>query len=251
MKKKFLLTISAAALVFSYIKKRNNTPLIGDKAPAFKANSTKGVIDFPKDYLGKWVILFSHPADFTPVCTTEFMTFQNMYYEFREINTELIGLSTDSLSSHIAWLKNIKDKIEYKGLCDLDIDFPLIDDKCLKVSRKYGMIHPNASDTKTVRSVFIIDPKGIIRAILYYPHTTGRNTNEIKRLLIALQSNDEFDAVTPANWRVGEDVIVPPPANSTDAKKYSENDKNLKCLDWFLCFKKLPREVIEEKLTIK
>jgi peroxiredoxin (alkyl hydroperoxide reductase subunit C) len=173
-------------------------PLLGDPAPAFKARTTQGDINFPADYKGKWVILFSHPADFTPVCTTEFMTFAAMTEEFKALNTELVGLSVDSLYAHIAWLRTIQEKIVYKGLKNMEVKFPLIEDIRMDVARLYGMIQPNQSNTQAVRAVFFIDPKGIIRTMLYYPLTTGRNFDEIKRIIIALQKADRDGVATPA-----------------------------------------------------
>lgn len=224
--------------------KRYKMPLLGDKAPSFKAKSTKGNINFPYDYKGSWVVFFSHPADFTPVCTTEFMTFEAMEKEFTELNTKLLGLSVDSIASHIAWLKNIKESINYNGMNNVDVDFPVIDDINGKIAPKYGMIQPKTDDTKTVRAVFIIDPQSIIRAILYYPQSTGRNIDEIKRVLTALQTSDKFEVVTPANWEVGDEVIIPPPANKREAIKRLENMDDINCYDWFLCFKKLPQNNI-------
>jgi len=214
-------------------------PLIGDDAPSFTAVTTQGQINFPEDYKGKWVILFSHPADFTPVCTTEFMTFASMQEEFREMNTELIGLSIDSVFSHIAWLKRIEEKIEYKGMKNLEIKFPVIEDLKMEVAKKYGMIQPKASTTQAVRAVFIIDPEAKIRTILYYPQSTGRNMQEIKRIVTALQKNAAEKVATPANWQPGDDVIIPAP-NSMEAVKerISKPEENMYCLDWFLCFKK-------------
>jgi len=214
-------------------------PLIGDDAPSFIAETTMGTINFPQDYKGKWVILFSHPADFTPVCTTEFMAFATMQDEFRELNTELIGLSIDSLFAHIAWLRTIKEKIEYKGMKNVEVLFPLIEDLKMEVATKYGMIQPNASTTQAVRAVFIIDPKAKIRAILYYPQSTGRNMAEIKRMIIALQKADQDSVATPANWQPGDDVIIPPPGSCGAAKERMESKEEGKyCLDWFLCLKK-------------
>jgi len=158
-------------------------PLIGETAPAFEAHTTQGPISFPKDYAGKWVILFSHPADFTPVCTTEFMTFATMMPEFKQLNCELVGLSIDSHYAHIAWLRTIKEKIKYKNMADVEIIFPVISDVKMEVAKAYGMVQPGASSTEAVRAVFIIDPKAIIRAVLYYPLSNGRNFPEIKRLL--------------------------------------------------------------------
>lgn len=212
-------------------------PLIGDKAPAFKAISTQGEINFPVDYEGKWAILFSHPADFTPVCTTEFMTFASMLDEFKALNTELIGLSVDSLYAHIAWLRKIQE-LEWNGMKNVEVKFPLIEDIKMDVANKYGMIQSNSS-TQAVRAVFIIDPKGIIRTILYYPASTGRNFAEIKRIVVALQKADKEGIATPANWEEGKDVIIPPPGSCGVAKeRMASQDENKYCLDWFLCFKK-------------
>jgi len=216
-------------------------PLIGEKAPSFKALTTQGEIDFPKDYKGKWVILFSHPADFTPVCTTEFMTFATMAEEFKALNTELIGLSIDSHYAHIAWLRTIKEKIEYKGMKNVEVTFPVIADLTMEVAKKFGMIQPKASNTQAVRAVFIIDPEATVRAILYYPMSVGRNMQEIKRLLIALQMSDKYGIATPANWQPGEDVIIPPPGSCGAAKERVEKaGEEYQCLDWFLCLKKCP-----------
>ena len=165
-------------------------PLIGEKAPSFKAKTTQGEIDFPKCFEGKWVIFFSHPADFTPVCTTEFMTFATMQPEFEKRNCKLLGLSIDSIYAHIAWLRTIKEKIQYKDMKNVEVTFPVIEDLKMDVSRAFGMLQPGASSTQAVRAVFIIDPKGIVRAILYYPLSNGRNMDEIMRLLIAMQTSD-------------------------------------------------------------
>jgi len=214
-------------------------PLIGDQAPAFKAKTTQGEINFPEDYKGKWVILFSHPADFTPVCTTEFMTFASMQNDLKKLNTELIGLSIDSIYAHIAWLRTIKEKIEYKGLKNVEVLFPLIEDIKMEVAKKFGMLQPNASTTQAVRAVFIIDPKAVIRTILFYPSSTGRNMEEIKRIIIALQKAEKDGVATPANWQPGEDVIIPPPGSCGLAKDRVEKKEDGKyCLDWFMCFKK-------------
>ncbi len=220
-------------------KEKISMPLIGDSAPSFKAKTTMGEINFPADYKGKWVILFSHPADFTPVCTTEFMTFASMQEEFKELNTELIGLSIDSLYAHIAWLRTIKEKIEFKGMKNVEVKFPLIEDLTMEVAKKFGMVQPNASNTQAVRAVFIIDDKAKVRAILYYPLSNGRNMDEIKRLVIAMQKSDKEGIATPANWQPGNDVIVPPPKSCGTAKERVESKEEGKyCLDWFICFKK-------------
>lgn len=213
-------------------------PLIGDKAPAFKAVTTQGEINFPEDFQGKWVILFSHPADFTPVCTTEFMTFASMAEEFEQLNTQLLGLSVDSLYSHIAWLRKIQE-LEWKGMKNVEVKFPLIEDIRMEVARKYGMIQPGQSNTQAVRAVFIIDPQGIIRTILYYPLSTGRNFDEIKRIVQALQKTDAENVATPADWHPGDDVIIPPAGSCGVARERMENQgEDTYCLDWFMCFKR-------------
>ena len=215
----------------------NRMPLIGDKAPAFEAVTTQGKINFPADYKGKWIILFSHPADFTPVCTTEFMTFGSMIDEFAALNVQLVGLSVDSLYAHIAWLRKIQE-LEWKDKKHINVTFPLIEDIRMEVAKQYGMIQPNQSNTQAVRAVFVIDPKGIIRTILYYPLSTGRNFDEIKRIVLALQKADKDNVATPADWRPGDDVIVPTAGSCGTAKERMESKSDdMYCLDWFMCFK--------------
>ena len=212
-------------------------PLIGTPAPAFEAVTTQGIIKFPADYKGKWVILFSHPADFTPVCTTEFMTFAAMADEFKALNTELIGLSVDSLYAHIAWLRKIQE-LEWKGMKNIEVKFPLIEDIKMDVAKKFGMIQ-GQSDTQAVRAVFVIDPKGIIKTILYYPASMGRNFDEIKRIIQALQKAEKDNVATPADWRPGDDTIIPTAGTCGTAREAVESkDVDKYCLDWFLCFKK-------------
>lgn len=228
-------------------------PRIGDAAPIFRAETTQGTIDFPMDYSGRWIILFSHPADFTPVCTSEFMTFGKMQKEFENLNCQLVGLSVDGLSSHIAWLRTIKDRISFRDMNDIDVEFPLIDDVSMKVSKLYGMIQPGESGTKAVRTVFFIDPKGIIRAMIYYPLALGRNFDEIKRVLVGLQTIDAFNVALPADWRPGDEVIVPNPSDMKEVEerweKSQEPDSGMKCYDWFFCTKELPCDEIEKKIS--
>lgn len=213
-------------------------PMIGEPAPSFKANTTQGQINFPSDFEGKWIILFSHPADFTPVCTTEFMTFGSMAEEFEALNVQLVGLSVDSIYAHIAWLRKIQD-IKWKKMKNIEVKFPLIEDIKMDVSRKYGMVQSSVSDTQAVRSVFFIDPKGIIRAMIYYPPSLGRNFDEIKRVILALQKADKENVATPADWRPGMDVILPAPGSCGTAKDRVEEKKDDQiCYDWFLCFRK-------------
>ena len=223
-------------------------PRIGEKAPSFKAVTTQGQINFPEDYNGSWIILFSHPADFTPVCTSEFMTFASMEKQFNKANCKLVGLSVDGLYSHIAWLRTIKEKIEYKGMKDVEVKFPLIEDITMEVAKKYGMIQPGESNTKAVRAVFFIDPKAVIRAIIYYPLSLGRNFEELYRALIAMQAADAFSIATPADWQPGDEVIVPPAGSCGVAKERMESKTEMHCYDWFFCTKKLSKEEILTKI---
>ncbi len=211
--------------------------VLGQKFPEITVNTTHGVKNLPKDYEGKWLILFSHPADFTPVCTTEFYAFQKRYDEFRKLNADLLGLSVDQVFSHIKWIEWIKDNL------GADIEFPIIADDQGKVAELLGMIPEGA--TITARAVFFIDPKGIIRAIIYYPAELGRNMDEILRALKALQVADENGVAMPANWPnnelIGDKVIVPP-ANTVDLKQKRLEQKEkgeIECFDWWLCYKSL------------
>lgn len=205
-------------------------PSLGSTAPDFEANTTMGPIRL-SDYKGKWVVLFSHPGDFTPVCTTEFICFAKYYDEFQKRNTDLIGLSVDSNSSHLAWIYNICT------LTGIDIPFPIIDDSSTRVARLYGMISEPVSNTTTVRSVFIIDDKQVLRTILYYPMTTGRNIPEIIRIIDALQTSDRDNVITPANWLPGLPVVLPPPKTCKELKNRVKScSKEYQCMDWYLCF---------------
>ena len=228
----------------------HSMPRIGDHAPEFTANSTQGEIHFPSAFRGKWKILFSHPADFTPVCTSEFITFGNMMKEFEALNCQLVGLSIDGLYSHIAWLRTIKERIEYNGMKDVEVLFPLVDDVSMKVANKYGMIQPGESATQAVRAVFFIDLANIIRAIIYYPLALGRNFDEIKRVLVGLQTIDHFGVALPADWHPGDDVIVPTAGSCGAAKeRMTDNSGKIHCYDWFFCTRPLPYEDIEEALV--
>jgi len=222
----------------------NAMPRIGDKAPDFKAVTTQGEINFPGDYSGSWVILFSHPADFTPVCTSEFITFASLEDKFAKANTKLVGLSVDGLYSHIAWLRTIKEKIEYRGHKNVEVNFPLIEDITMEVAKKYGMIMPGEATTKAVRAVFFIDPKGTIRAIIYYPLSLGRNFDELYRVVIGLQTADAFSVALPADWQPGDDVIVPTAGSCGVAKQRMESKDEMHCYDWFFCTKKLDKEKV-------
>jgi len=213
-------------------------PLVGERAPPFKAKTTHGPINFPEDYKGKWVVLFSHPADFTPVCTTEFYAFQKRYEEFKKLDTELIGLSIDQVFSHIKWVEWIKEKL------GMEIKFPIIADDLGKIAALYGMIHPGKG-TNTVRAVFIIDPNGLVRSILYYPQETGRNIDEILRIVKALQTADKNGVAMPANWPnnelIGSKVIIPPATDKKEAEERLEKAKRkeIEAYDWWFVYKEV------------
>ncbi len=218
------------------MKEENRMPLIGDKFPELKVKTSHGDINLPKEYKGKWFILFSHPGDFTPVCTTEFYSFQKRYEEFRELNTELIGLSIDQVHSHLKWTEWIKDNLEE------EIEFPIIADGNGKVAERLGLIH-SEGDTATVRAVFIVDPKSKIRAILYYPAELGRNMDEIVRMIKGFQKSEKEGVAIPANWPeneiVGDDVILPPASSEKEIKKRDKQEEKgeVKCYDWWFCHK--------------
>ena len=205
-------------------------PRLGEPAPDFEAPTTHGTIRL-EDYKGSWLVLFSHPADFTPVCTTEFMAFAEIYDELQKRGVELLGISVDSITSHIAWVRNVEEKAGVK------IPFPIIADLNKEVAERFGMVHPGQSKTETVRCVFVIDPNQIVRAMIYYPLTTGRNMAEILRLIDALQTTDEHKVATPANWKPGDMVIVPPPNTQEMAEERLK--QGYECIDWYFCKKKL------------
>ncbi len=207
-------------------------PRIGDTAPDFTQSSTHGEITFSKWQEGKWVLLFSHPADFTPVCSTELTEFARRSKEFDALDTKLIGLSIDSVHSHLAWRENLREKL------DVVIDYPILADLDTKVAQLYGMLHPGASATATVRAVFVIDPKRVVRALVYYPMNVGRNVDEIKRLVTALQTADKNGCAMPVNWKPGEKVIVPPPKTVTEVEERKSN-KNYEKIDFYLNKKSL------------
>ena len=206
-------------------------PRLNEPAPAFDAPTTHGRKKL-EDYRGKWLVLFSHPADFTPVCTTEFMAFAKRHPEFQAINTELLGLSIDSHYSHVAWVRNIKEKF------GIEIPFPIIADLSMEVARAYGMIHPGAADTSAVRATFIIDPEGVLRAMVYYPMSNGRSIDEFVRLVKAMQTSDANGVATPEAWQPGDKVIVPPPASIDEANARVESGE-YECTDWYFCKKEI------------
>jgi len=205
-------------------------PVLGEPAPDFEAETTHGPLKL-SDLKGKWVVMFSHPADFTPVCTTEFIAFAGIFEELKSLNVQLIGLSVDSISAHLAWVHAIKEKM------GVSIPFPIIADLNMKVAKKYGMIHPGQSTTAAVRCVFFIDDKGIMRAMIYYPLQNGRFMPEILRLAKALQTTDKYKVSTPVNWQPGDKVVVPPPKTAAEMEK--RPTEGYECRDWYLCFKKI------------
>lgn len=215
------------------MESKKNFPLIGEKFPDLEVQTTKGMKKIPGDYSGKWIVLFSHPADFTPVCTTEFVAFANRDEQFKELNAELIGLSIDQIFSHIKWVDWIEEKVGVK------IPFPVIADDMGRVAEKIGMVHPGKG-TNTVRAVFIIDPEGLIRLIIYYPQEIGRQIDEVLRSLKALQISDKQSVAMPENWPnnelIGDKVINPPPKDTDEAKKRMENEEGY---DWWFTYKKL------------
>lgn len=209
---------------------RKSMPRINEPAPAFKAKTTHGDRSLA-DYKGKWLVLFSHPADFTPVCTTEFVAFARAAEQFKALNCELLGLSIDSNYAHIAWTRNIAEKF------GVEIPFPIIDDISMQVASAYGMVHPGASDTQAVRATFLIDPEGVLRAMVYYPMSNGRSVDEFMRLLKALQTSDEHKVATPEGWKPGEPVIVPPPQTADGAK--ARAGEGYDYTDWYFSKKSL------------
>ena len=215
------------------MEEKGGMPLIGEEFPDMEVQTTHGKKKLPEEYKGKWFVLFSHPADFTPVCTTEFVAFQRRFDEFKELNCELIGLSIDQVFSHIKWVEWIKENL------DVEIKFPIIADDTGRVAKMLGLIHPNKG-TNTVRAVFAVDPQGIMRAMIYYPQELGRNMDEILRMVRGLQTNDEHGVAIPANWPnnelIGDEVIIPPASDEQTAK---ERSKQYECFDWWFCHKKL------------
>ena len=211
----------------------NGMPLLGDKLPSLIVKTTHGIKHVPEDYKGKWLVLFSHPADFTPVCTTEFVSFQKHYDDFRAVNCELLGLSIDQVQSHIKWTEFMNDKLHTK------IEFPVIADDMGKVAEKLGMIHPGKG-TNTVRAVFVIDPNGVLRLVIYYPQEIGRNMDEILRSVKALQTSDEHGVACPANWPnnelIQDQVIIPPASDETTA---AERRGMANAFDWWFAYRKI------------
>jgi peroxiredoxin (alkyl hydroperoxide reductase subunit C) len=213
----------------------NTMPRLNEPAPDFDAKTTHGQKSLA-DYKDRWLVLFSHPSDFTPVCTTEFIGFAKAHGDFQSIGCDLLGLSIDSVFAHLAWVRNIKEKF------DVEIPFPIIEDLSMRVANAYGMIQPGASDTSAVRAVFVIDPQGILRAMLYYPMSNGRSVEEILRLVKAMQTSDKHKVATPEGWQPGEQVIVPPP-NTAEAAAARVLEPGHDCVDWYFCKRELNEPV--------
>ncbi len=216
------------------MEEKGGMPLIGEDFPEIEVQTTHGRKKLPEEYKGKWFVLFSHPADFTPVCTTEFVAFQRRFEAFKKLDCELVGLSIDQVFSHIKWVEWIKENL------NVEIKFPIIADDTGRVAMMLGLIHPHKG-TNTVRAVFIVDPQGIIRAMLYYPQELGRNMDEILRMIRGLQTGDENGVAIPANWPnnelIGDEVIIPPASDEQTAK---ERSSQYECFDWWFCHKKQP-----------
>ncbi|MEM0155321.1 MAG: peroxiredoxin [Thermoplasmataceae archaeon] len=218
----------------------NKFPLIGEKFPELNVDTTQGALVLPDTFKGKWFMLFSHPGDFTPVCTTEFFSFSKRYEDFQKLNTELIGLSVDSTISHIEWINWIEANLK------IHVPFPIIGDAMGRVATRMGMLHAESS-ASTVRAVFIVDPNSIVRLIMYYPLEIGRNVDELLRAIKALQMADKYKAAIPANWPsneiMGENVINPPPRNVKDSKTRMQQYKGFA---WWLTYKEIPEEEVKE-----
>ncbi len=242
MKKRIVSAIAlffAVTVAWSQNSKAPRIPLIGEDAPSFTAESTNGQITFPDNFGNKWKILFSHPADFTPVCSSEILELAQMQPDFDKLGVKIAVISTDTLYKHISWKKSL-ETLNYKGRNPVKIDFPLIDDNTWYASKLYGMLHYQTSTSKDVRGVFIIDPKNKVRAIYFYPMEIGRNMDEVIRTVVALQTSDHNKVLTPANWKPGDDVMIPYVKSIDHAEVMnSANNKDTYQVSWYMTFKKL------------
>ncbi len=220
-------------------EERMGYPLVGDKAPSFEADSTSGLVTFPDDYAGRWLLFMCHPGDFTPVCTSEFMTMATMQEEFREMNCDILAMSIDSIYSHIAWMKSIQEKLEYRGMKGVRIGFPIISDVDLRISKLFGIVREGTRRAHFNRSTFLMDPEGIIRSVILYPASAGRSIHELKRLLAAAQYSDLHKVGAPADWQPGEPALMPAPATWGAAQeRMEEKGADFHCLDWYMCERK-------------
>lgn len=238
----FLVIVSSATTVWSQQKTEDRNfriPLIGEIAPSFTAESTSGVINFPEDYGRYWKVLFSHPQDFTPVCSSEILELANLQQEFDKLGTKLVVISTDPLDTHVQWKKALEE-LSFKGRTPVKIRFPLVDDEYLSVSKKYGMIHATSNSTKAVRGVFVIDPQNVVQAVYFYPEKVGRSTDELLRTVTALQTVQKDYVLTPADWRAGSDVLIPFVPKSNE-KKETGVLADVNQVSWFMTYKKLEK----------
>ncbi len=243
MKKVFLLLLVAFSVsqLWAQEKKEDRNfriPLIGEKAPSFTAQATTGEINFPSDYGRNWKVLFSHPQDFTPVCSSEILELANLQTEFDKLGVKLVVLSADPLNTHNDWKKAL-ESLSFKGRTPVKIKFPIVDDQNLVVSKMYGMIHAPSNTTRDVRGVFIIDPENTIQVIYFYPTTVGRSTDELLRTITALQTVAKEKVLTPADWKAGNDVLIPYLPKAGDDKKTAANTANIYNVAWFMTYKKL------------
>jgi peroxiredoxin (alkyl hydroperoxide reductase subunit C) len=229
---------------FAQDNNQEHFPMLGETAPSFVAETTQGKLHFPDDYFNKWKILFSHPADFTAVCSSEIIALATMQDDFEKLNTKIAVLSTDGLNSHIEWCHSL-ESMQLPGFPQVKIGFPLIPDVDLSISRMYGMIHKYTNTTKDVRGVFIIDPDNKVAAIFYYPSSVGRNLEEIMRTLIALQTAEKYSVLTPVNWKAGEDVMLQSPKSREESVKLEKKsgDGSYYKADWYIWYKKLPENI--------
>jgi peroxiredoxin 2/4 len=239
MIKPFYTLVFSLLIALNSFAQNNSGPLISGSAPSFTAESTQGKIHFPDDYFSKWKIIFCHPADFTPVCTSEILTLAALQEDFKKLNTALIVVSTDGLNSHIEWVKSM-EMLNYKGQGNIKITFPLVSDANLNISKKYRILQSDSTSHKDIRAVFFIDPDNNIRAMFYYPSSVGRNMEEIKRTLIALQTDDKHDVLTPANWQPGDEVLIHSPSSINEADKLrAKKSSDLFEFTWYMWFKKI------------
>jgi peroxiredoxin (alkyl hydroperoxide reductase subunit C) len=237
-----IILITIHSFTSAQVEPNKCAPMLGQNAPSFTAVSTMGKVNFPNDYWTKWKIIFSHPADFTAVCSTEILELANMQDDFEKLNTAVMVISTDGLNSHIEWVRSLED-IMIDGKPAQKIRFPLISDADLSISRKYGMIYEDANSQKRdIRAVYIINPENKVSAIFSYPSNVGRNMQEIKRTLIALQTSEKYDVLTPVNWNPGADVLIHSPVSVEDSRKLEEkNESDLYMKQWYMWYKKLPQ----------
>lgn len=234
----YILLLIIGTSLFAQQSKEFRIPSLNETAPSFKAQSTMGDINFPDDYFNKWKIIFSHPADFTPVCTSEIWELAQSQEDFAKLNTKILVISTDGINSHIEWVKSL-ESMEYKNRRPVKINFPLISDVNMSISKLYGMQHPYMNSTLNVRGVFIISPDNHIQFIAFYPSNIGRNIDEIKRTLTALQESYSKNVMTPVNWQKGDDYLIPPPKSIKESEKFAgKNDSDFYSYTWYMWFKK-------------